>query len=225
MGRIAVVTGGTRGIGAAISRTLKAEGYVVAVTYHGNDVAAAAFQQATGIPTYKWDVADFDACAAGMLQIEAALKGPVEILINNAGITRDTTMHKMSWAQWNDVITTNLSSCFNMSKTVINGMRERGFGQIVNISSIIGQKGQIGQTNYAAAKAGMIGFTKALALESAGKGVTVNAIAPGYIATDMVAAVPPEFCPRSSPAFPLAVWVCRKRWRGSSNSWSATMPD
>ncbi len=203
MGRCAVVTGGTRGIGAAIARSLKSDGAFVAVTYRGNDAAADAFRQETGIPVYKWDVADFDACEAGMRQIEKAMDTQVDILINNAGITRDITLHKMSAAQWNEVITTNLTSCFNMCRTVIGGMRERGFGRIVNISSIIGQKGQIGQTNYAAAKAGIIGFTKALALESASKGITVNAIAPGYIATDMVTALSPEILSKIVAQIPI----------------------
>ena len=203
MGRNAVVTGGTRGIGAAIARTLKQAGYNVAVTYHGNDAAAAAFFAETGIPIHKWDVADFDACATGIAEVEADLGGGVEVLVNNAGITRDATLHKMDANQWNAVITTNLTSCFNMCRAVVGGMRERGFGRIVNISSIIGQKGQIGQTNYAAAKAGMIGFTKSLALESAAKGITVNAIAPGYVATDMVAAVPPDILAKIVAQIPI----------------------
>jgi acetoacetyl-CoA reductase len=191
MARIAVVTGGTRGIGAATARALKAEGYGVAAVYHGNDAAAQAFSRETGIPAYKWDVADFAACQSGVAQLAAGL-GPIDILVNNAGITRDAMLHHMSEAQWRAVIDTDLTSCFNMCRAVIEGMRERHFGRIVNITSINGQKGQVGQTNYAAAKAGIIGFTKALALESAGKGITVNAIAPGYVATDMVAAVPQE---------------------------------
>jgi acetoacetyl-CoA reductase len=203
MGRCAVVTGGTRGIGAAIARSLKDGGYKVAVTYRGNDAAAAAYQDQTHIPVYKWDVADFGACEAGMRKVEMDLGSSVEILVNNAGITRDATLHKMNEAQWNEVITVNLTSCFNMCRAVIGGMRERGFGRIVSISSIIGQKGQIGQTNYAAAKAGMIGFTKALALESASKGITVNAIAPGYIATDMVAAVPAEILAKIVAQIPI----------------------
>ncbi|HYZ43011.1 MAG TPA: acetoacetyl-CoA reductase [Stellaceae bacterium] len=189
MPRVAVVTGGTRGIGRAISVALKDAGYRVAATYGGNDEAARRFNAETGIPTFKFDVADFNACTEGVRAIEAAL-GPIEVLVNNAGITRDTTMHRMSFEQWNAVIQTNLSSCFNMSRAVIEGMRGRGFGRIINISSINGQAGQIGQTNYAAAKSGILGLTKALAQEGAARGVTVNAVAPGYIETDMVRAVP-----------------------------------
>jgi acetoacetyl-CoA reductase len=189
MARVAVVTGGTRGIGRAISIALKEAGYKVAANYGGNDQAAQQFHEETGIPVFKFDVADFNACAEGVKKIEAEL-GPIEVLINNAGITRDTTMHRMSYDQWSAVIRTNLDSCFNMSRAVIEGMRSRGFGRIVNISSINGQAGQIGQTNYAAAKAGLQGFTKALAQEGAPRGVTVNAIAPGYVETDMVRAVP-----------------------------------
>src|ERR1700741_2294932 len=189
MARVAVVTGGTRGIGRAISVALKDAGYNVAANYGGNDKAAQEFHNETGIPVFKFDVADFNACAEGVKKIEAEL-GPIEVLVNNAGITRDSTMHRMSWEQWNAVIQTNLSSCFNMSRAVIEGMRERGFGRIVNIGSINGQAGQYGQVNYAAAKSGIHGFTKALAQEGAPKGITVNAIAPGYIDTDMVAAVP-----------------------------------
>ncbi len=188
VGRTALVTGGTRGIGAAIAKALRDADYAVAATYHGNDEAAEGFEAATGIPVFKWDVADDEACAAGVAQIAATL-GPVEILVNNAGITRDAMLHKLSSEQWRDVIETDLTACFNMCRAVIPGMRKVGYGRIVNVSSINGQKGQLGQTNYAAAKAGLLGFTKALALESAAKGITVNAIAPGYIATDMVAAV------------------------------------
>jgi acetoacetyl-CoA reductase len=191
MARVAVVTGGTRGIGEAISVALKDAGYKVAANYAGNDEKAKDFTARTGIPAYKFDVADFAACAAGIKQIEADL-GPVDVLVNNAGITRDTTIHRMSFEQWNDVIQTNLGSCFNMCRAVIDGMRERGFGRIVNIGSINGQAGQYGQVNYAAAKSGIHGFTKALAQEGAAKGITVNAIAPGYIDTDMVRAVPPN---------------------------------
>jgi acetoacetyl-CoA reductase len=190
MARVALVTGGTRGIGRAISVALKDAGYKVAATYAGNEEAAQRFKSETGIPVFKFDVADFNACTEGIKAIEAALGGPVEALVNNAGITRDATMHRMRADQWNDVIRTNLDSCFNMSRAVIEGMRSRGFGRIVNISSINGQAGQIGQTNYAAAKAGILGFTKALAQEGASRGVTINAVAPGYVETDMVRAVP-----------------------------------
>ncbi|MBC8211936.1 MAG: acetoacetyl-CoA reductase [Gammaproteobacteria bacterium] len=189
MSRVAVVTGGTRGIGEAICLALKSAGYRVAATYAGNDASAQKFSAATGIPAFKFDVADFDACQKGVADIEAAL-GPVEVLVNNAGITRDTTMHKMTFEQWNAVIQTNLTSCFNMSRAVIDGMREHSFGRIVNIGSINGRSGQYGQVNYAAAKSGIHGFTKALALEGAAKGITVNAVAPGYVLTDMVRAVP-----------------------------------
>ncbi|CAO3414574.1 acetoacetyl-CoA reductase [Azospirillum endophyticum] len=189
MARVAVVTGGTRGIGEAVAVALKNAGYKVAANYAGNDQAAEEFTARTGIPTYKFDVADFDACKKGLAAIEGDL-GPVDVLINNAGITRDGVMHRMTYQQWEAVIHTNLSSCFNMCRNVIDGMRERGFGRIVNIGSINGQAGQYGQVNYAAAKSGIHGFTKALAQESAAKGITVNAIAPGYIDTDMVRAVP-----------------------------------
>jgi acetoacetyl-CoA reductase len=191
MARVAVVSGGTRGIGAAISKALKAAGYTVAANYAGNDEAAAKFKAETGIAVYKWDVSDYKACAEGLNKIEHQF-GPVDILVNNAGITRDIMFHKMTPEQWNEVINVNLNSLFNMTRPVIEGMRERGFGRIVNISSINGQKGQVGQTNYTASKAGDIGFTKSLAQENAGKGITVNAICPGYIATDMVKAVPAE---------------------------------
>ncbi|HZS63783.1 MAG TPA: acetoacetyl-CoA reductase [Xanthobacteraceae bacterium] len=191
MARVAVVTGGTRGIGAAIAKALKAAGYVVAAIYHGNDDAAAKFKAETEIPVYKWDVTSYDACAAGLKQIQTDL-GPIDVLVNNAGITRDGMFHKMTLEQWRAVIDTNLNSLFNMCRPVIEGMRDRGFGRIVNISSINGQKGQIGQTNYSAAKAGELGFTKALAQENARNGVTVNAVAPGYIGTEMVQAMPQE---------------------------------
>jgi acetoacetyl-CoA reductase len=191
MSRVAVVTGGTRGIGEAISKALKAAGYKVAANYHGNDEAAQKFKAATGIPVYKWDVSSFDSCVAGLKQVEADL-GPVEVLINNAGVTRDTMFHRMTPEQWGTVISTNLNSLFNMCRPVIEGMRARKFGRIINISSINGQKGQAGQTNYSAAKAGDVGFTKALAQESAKSGITVNAICPGYIATEMVKAVPKD---------------------------------
>ena len=191
MTRIAIVTGGTRGIGAAISVGLKAAGYVVAANYAGNDEAAAAFKSETGISVFKWDVADFDACVAGVAAVEAEL-GPVDVLVNNAGITRDKMLHKMDVATWREVMSVDLDSVFNMSRQVIEGMRARGFGRIINITSINGQKGQMGQTNYSAAKSGMIGFTKALAQETARKGITVNCIAPGYINTEMLQAVPEE---------------------------------
>lgn len=189
MTRVAVVTGGTRGIGEGISVALKEQGYKVAATYHGNDEKARDFKTRTGIPVFKFDVANFEACAAGMAQIAQEI-GPVEVLVNNAGITRDTLMHKMSLEQWQDVINTNLNSLFNVTRAVLEDMRASGFGRIINISSINGQAGQLGQTNYSAAKAGVIGFTKALAQESAIKGITVNCVAPGYIDTDMVRAVP-----------------------------------
>lgn len=188
-GRVAVVTGGTRGIGAAISRMLKDAGYKVAATYAGNDEAAQKFKAETGIGVYKFDVGNFDACQKAVADIEKDL-GPIEILVNNAGITRDSTMRRLTRDMWEAVIETNLGSCFNMSKAVWDGMNARGFGRIVNIGSINGQAGQYGQVNYAAAKSGIHGFTKALAQEGAKFGVTVNAIAPGYIDTDMVAAVP-----------------------------------
>ncbi|MGO9005151.1 MAG: acetoacetyl-CoA reductase [Beijerinckiaceae bacterium] len=196
MTRVAVVSGGTRGIGAAISKGLSAAGCKVAAVYHGNDEAAAKFKAETGIAVYKWDVADYAACVAGLGRVGADL-GPIDILVNNAGITRDTLFHKMTPQQWYAVINTNLNSLFNMTRPVIEGMRDRGFGRIVNISSINGQKGQRGQANYSAAKAGDLGFTKALAQEVANKGVTVNAICPGYIATDMVKAVPKEILEKS----------------------------
>ncbi|NOZ43007.1 MAG: acetoacetyl-CoA reductase [Alphaproteobacteria bacterium] len=191
MSKVAVVTGGTRGIGAAISHGLKAAGYNVAAAYAGNDDAAAKFREMSGIPVYKWDVSDFDACANGIAEIEQQLGG-VDILINNAGITRDTSFSRMTRDMWHAVIDTNLSSNFNMSKAVFDGMKSRKFGRIICISSINGQKGQRGQVNYSAAKAGTFGFVKALAQEGARYGITVNAIAPGYIATDMVKAVPEE---------------------------------
>jgi acetoacetyl-CoA reductase len=191
MAKVAVVSGGTRGIGAAISRALKAASYTVVANYAGNDEAAAKFKAETGIPVYKWDVANYKACAEGLSKVNHEV-GPVDILINNAGVTRDTMFHKMTPEQWYEVININLNSLFNMTRPVIEGMRERGFGRIVNISSINGQKGQVGQTNYTASKSGDIGFTKSLAQENAGKGITVNTICPGYIATDMVKAVPAE---------------------------------
>jgi acetoacetyl-CoA reductase len=189
MSRVALVTGGSRGIGAAISIALKNAGYKVAANYAGNDDAAAAFTDETGIPTYKWDVSNYEACAEGVARVTADL-GPVEVLVNNAGITRDALFHKMTPDQWNAVVNTNLNGLFNMTHQVWGGMRDRGFGRVVSISSINGQKGQAGQANYSAAKAGDIGFTKALAQEGAMKGITVNAICPGYIGTEMVRAVP-----------------------------------
>jgi len=191
MERTALVTGGTRGIGEAISVGLKQAGYKVAASYAGNDEAAKAFTDRTGISVYKWDVGDFAACQDGVGKAEKDL-GPIDVLVNNAGITKDTTLHRMTQEQWQTVISTNLDSLFNMTRNVIGGMRERGFGRIISISSINGQKGQFGQANYSAAKAGLIGFTKAVAQESAAKGITVNAIAPGYIGTEMVRAVPEE---------------------------------
>jgi acetoacetyl-CoA reductase len=196
MARVAVVTGGTRGIGEAVSKALNAAGYKVAAIYAGNDEAAQKFKAETGINVYKWDVSSYDACVAGLKQVQADL-GPVEILVNNAGITRDSMFHRMKPEQWLAVINTNLVSLFNMCRPVIEGMRERKFGRIVNISSINGQKGQMGQTNYSAAKAGEIGFTKALAQESARAGITVNAICPGYIATEMVKAMSQEVLEKS----------------------------
>jgi acetoacetyl-CoA reductase len=191
MARIALVTGGTRGIGAAISTALKEAGCTVVANYAANDEAAAAFNAETGIEVKKWDVASFESCAEAVSQVESDV-GPVDILVNNAGITRDTMFHKMTLEQWQAVINTNLNSQFNMCRPVIEGMRARGFGRIVSISSINAQKGQMGQSNYCAAKAGEIGFTKSLAQENAAKGVTVNVICPGYIGTEMVRAMPPE---------------------------------
>src|SRR5271166_2405070 len=196
MGRVAVVTGGTRGIGAAVSRALKAAGYQVAATYHANDEAAEKFKAETGVHVYKWNVTIYDDCVAGLARVEKEL-GPVDILVNNAGITRDGMFHKMTPDQWYSVINTNLNSLFNMCRPVIEGMRERGFGRIINISSVNGQKGQMGQSNYSASKAGDLGFSKALAQENANKGVTVNAICPGYIATEMVMAVPKDVLEKS----------------------------
>jgi acetoacetyl-CoA reductase len=192
MARIAVVTGGTRGIGRAISVALKEAGYNVAANYGRDDKTAQEFSAETGIPVFKFDVADFNACQEGIKAIEAALGAPVDIVVNNAGITRDTTLHRMSFEQWNAVVQTNLSSCFNICRAVIEGMRDRKFGRIVNIGSVNGQAGQYGQVNYAAAKSGIHGFTKALAQEGAGRGVTVNAVAPGYVDTEMVRAVPKD---------------------------------
>jgi acetoacetyl-CoA reductase len=191
MARVAVVTGGTRGIGASISKALKAAGYKVAASYAGNDEAANKFKAETGINVYKWDVSNYDACVEGLKKIEADL-GPVEVLVNNAGITKDAPFHRMTPDQWYGVINTNLNSLFNMTRPLWDGMRGRKFGRVINISSINGQKGQFGQANYSASKAGDIGFTKALAIEGARAGITVNAICPGYIATEMVMAVPKE---------------------------------
>jgi len=191
MARVAIVTGGTRGIGEAISLALRDAGAVVAANYAGNEERARDFTERTGIKSYKWDVSDFDACHRGVEQIEAEL-GPVDIVVNNAGITRDGTLLKMTYQDWKEVMDTNLGGCFNMAKATFPGMRARGWGRIVNIGSINGQAGQYGQVNYAAAKSGIHGFTKALAQEGAKSGVTVNAIAPGYIDTDMVAAVPQD---------------------------------
>ena len=188
MARVALVTGGSRGIGAAISKGLKAAGYKVAASYAGNEEAAAAFTKETGIPTYKWDVSDYDACAAGIAKVESDL-GPIDVLVNNAGITKDGMFHKMTKDQWYGVINTNLNSLFNMTRPVWEGMRARKFGRVICISSVNGQKGQMGQVNYSAAKAGDIGFVKALAQEGARAGITVNAICPGYIGTDMVRAI------------------------------------
>jgi acetoacetyl-CoA reductase len=191
MAHVAIVTGGTRGIGEAISIALRDLGMTVAANYAGNDERAKAFSDRTGIRAYKWDVSDFDACQEGVRRVEEEL-GPVDVLVNNAGITRDATMRKMDHAKWQEVMDTNLGGCFNMAKAVFDGMTSRGYGRIVNIGSINGQAGQYGQVNYAAAKSGIHGFTKALAQEGARFGVTVNAIAPGYIDTDMVAAVPED---------------------------------
>ena len=191
MGRIAVVTGGTRGIGAAISVALQQAGCTVAANYAGNDEAAQRFHADTGIAIYKWDVSDYDACTAGLKKVEADL-GPIDILVNNAGITRDAMFHKMTRDQWNAVINTNLNSLFNMTQPLWSGMRDRNFGRVICISSINGQKGQMGQVNYSAAKAGDLGFVKSLAQEGAAKGITVNAICPGYIATEMVKAIAPD---------------------------------
>ena len=196
MARVALVTGGSRGIGAAISLALKEAGYTVAANYAGNDDAAKAFTAETGIPTYKWSVADYDACVAGIAQVEAEV-GPVDVLVNNAGITRDAMFHKMTPQQWKEVIDTNLTGLFNMTHPLWSGMRDRKFGRVINISSINGQKGQAGQANYSAAKSGDLGFTKALAQEGARAGITVNAICPGYIGTEMV---DPVMKPASSDA-------------------------
>jgi acetoacetyl-CoA reductase len=201
-GRVAIVTGGTRGIGEAISVALKDAGYKVAATYMGNDERAKAFSVRTGIAVYKWNVADYEECQKGVAQVVSDL-GPVEVIVNNAGITRDGTMRKMARHGWDDVLDTNLGGCFNMCKAAWEGMLGRNFGRVVNIGSINGQAGQYGQVNYAAAKSGIHGFTKALAQEGAPKGITVNAIAPGYIDTDMVAAVPPDVLDKIKARIPV----------------------
>ncbi len=203
MSRVALVTGGSRGIGAAISKALAAEGYRVAASYAGNDAAAQAFTAESGIRTFKWNVADYEACKAGASQVESEL-GPVEVLVNNAGITRDAPFHRMTPQQWHEVIDTNLTGLFNMTHVVWGGMRDRKFGRVINISSINGQKGQFAQANYAAAKAGDIGFTKALAQEGARAGITVNVVAPGYINTEMMAGIKPEVMQNTIlPAIPV----------------------
>ena len=221
MARVAVVTGGTRGIGEAISVGLKDAGYKVAAVYAGNDEKAREFTERTGIAAFKWDVSNFEACKEGLAKVEAEL-GPVEIVVNNAGITRDGVLHRMTFEQWNDVIATNLTSCFNMCRNVIDGMRERGFGRIVNIGSINGQAGQYGQVNYAAAKSGIHGFTKALAQEGAAKGITVNAIAPGYIDTDMVRAVPPNVLEKIVAKVPVGRPGKARKSRAACCSWCPT---
>ena len=200
-GRLALVTGGTAGIGAAISEALLATGCRVAATYAANAQAADAFSTRTGIPVFAWDVADFEACQDGVARVVKAM-GPVDILVNNAGITRDAMLHKMTAAQWREVIDVDLGGCFNMCRTVIEGMRERRFGRVINISSVNGLSGQAGQTNYAAAKAGLIGFTKSLALEGASRNITANAVAPGYTDTAMVGAVRPEVLDQILKAVP-----------------------
>ena len=202
MSRVALVTGGTRGIGKAISIALRDQGCKVAANYAGNDAAAEAFRKETDIPVFKWDVGDFEACQTGIREVESEL-GPVEILVNNAGVTRDGAFHKMAKEDWDTVMRVDLDSAFHMTRLVIEGMRARGFGRVVNISSINGQKGQFGQVNYSAAKAGLIGFTRALALETARKGITVNAVAPGYIDTDMVAHVDEKILEKIIGAIPV----------------------
>ena len=202
MSKTAIVTGGTRGIGAAISKMLKGAGYQVAANYAGNDEAANDFAKDTGIDVFKWSVASYEDCAAGVAGVEAKL-GPVDVLVNNAGITRDSAFHKMTPQQWQEVIDTNLSGLFNMTHQVWSGMRDRNFGRIVNISSINGQKGQFGQANYSSAKAGDLGFTKALAQEGATKGITVNAVCPGYIGTEMVNAMADEIIAKITAQIPV----------------------
>ncbi|HEV2229338.1 MAG TPA: acetoacetyl-CoA reductase [Steroidobacteraceae bacterium] len=202
MARVAIVTGGVSGIGAATCRALQKAGYQVAATFASDVTAARRLREETGIPVFQWNVADFEACQSGVAEIVRTL-GPVDVLVNNAGITRDASLHKMSCEQWRAVIDVNLGGCFNMCRALIGPMRERGYGRIVNVSSVNGLAGQFGQTNYAATKAGIIGFTKALALESAAHGITVNAIAPGYTDTPMVAAVRPDVRERIIAAVPL----------------------
>lgn len=202
-GRVAVVTGGTRGIGKAITADLNTAGYQVIANYAGNEEAAEQFRKETKIAAYKWDVSVYEECQEAVKRIEKEMGKPVEVLINNAGITRDGAIHKMSPENWNSVIETNLNSCYNMVRSVIDGMRERKFGRIVNISSINGQLGQFGQTNYSAAKAGIFGFSKALARETASRGITVNAVAPGYIGTDMVRAVPEDILKKIIEGIPV----------------------
>ncbi|TAE35135.1 MAG: acetoacetyl-CoA reductase [Alphaproteobacteria bacterium] len=203
MTKNAIVTGGTRGIGKSIAVAMKEAGYNVVVNYASRSEVAEAFTKETGIPAVKWDVSDFEDCARGVKECEQVLGGAISILINNAGITRDAAMHKMDALKWNEVITTNLNSCFHMARVVIDSMREHNFGRIVNISSINGQVGQFGQTNYSAAKAGVLGFTKALARETAAKGITVNAIAPGYIRTDMTSAIREDVLEKIVAAIPV----------------------
>jgi len=202
MTRVAIVTGGTRGIGAAIAKAFKKQGYKVAVTYSGNEEAAEKFRKENDIDALRWDASSYADCVEGVKKVEAQL-GPVDILVNNAGITRDTTFHKMTEEQWDDVIRVNLKSCFSMTRAVIEGMRERNFGRVIQISSVNGQRGQYGQANYGAAKAGMIGFTKSLAFEGANKGITVNCVAPGYVDTDMVAAVPEDILKKIISTIPV----------------------
>ena len=189
MKKIALVTGGTRGIGSGVSKALKEAGYLVAANYHSGTEVAEKFSKETGIPVFSWDVSNYEACERGIKEVTEKLGGSIDILVNNAGITRDGMLHKMEVSAWEKVISTNLNSVFNMCRLVIPSMREKNFGRIINMSSVNGLKGQLGQTNYAAAKAGILGFTKSLALESASKGITVNAIAPGYISTDMTDAI------------------------------------
>lgn len=222
MSKVAVVTGGTRGIGEAISLALREMGFRVAANYAGNDAKAQAFSDKTGIASFKWDVGDHQACLDGCAQVTEAL-GPIDVVVNNAGITRDGVLAKMSFDDWNEVMRINLGGCFNMAKATFEGMRGRGWGRFVNIGSINGQAGQYGQVNYAAAKSGIHGFTKALAQEGAKYGVTVNAIAPGYIDTDMVAAVPLRCWKRSSPRFRWAVWAMPMKSRAASPSSVARM--